>query len=331
MSEFIIKNEAFKLGMFDKVPQPQNGECFLLYQEGAGMRNSMVISHGSKYSTTAVRHGHYNKKATISLQEKTFRQSYQVAMKDRDFHFNVSITISYFLQDVQTYFFDSLIETDDIQRMVRETVRGQDGVWDVRESLDMRNDLEDNIEQKMKRLTGIKIRTPEVEVVPDEAAVKILDSNRDKTVEIYRSRNEADKVIETNVQGGRIADSKKELKGKQIEDLANMVQNFGSMAPIMEEYFKGNITGTQLYEYIAKAKIDNMNILNEAVKSDMLPDKDILDWLNDLLSSNGIIPNNYQRLASQNETVSKIETKDNDTEERVDEKDTFSPADGDFI
>lgn len=328
MSEFIIKEEVFRLGIFDKVPEPLAGECFLLYQAGAGMRNSMVISHGSRYSSTEVRHRHYNKKVNISLQEKMVSQNYQVAMKNRDFHFNTAVKIRYYVQDVQEYFFEGQAEADDIQRVIREVVRSQDGKWDVSESIDMRNDLEDKIEQKMRRFAGIKIRTPEVNVVPDEAAVKILDSNRDRTVEIHLSRNRADKEIASNEQAGRIADSKKEIKGKQIEDLATMVQNFGSMAPIMEEYFKGNLDGTQLYGYIEKAKSDNMAILNEAVKRDMLSDKDILERLNDILCGNGIIQSDkYQQIADHSEDVNRLEMKD----EGTDEEERLSPADGDFI
>lgn len=333
MNEFIVKEEAFRLNLFDKVPEPTSGECFLLYQQGAGINNSMVVSNGVKYSNTAVRHGHYNMKVTLSLREKSFVKHYQVAMKDRDFYFDVSVEISYLLQDVQEYFFHGQMEGDDIQRVVREAVRAQDGKWDVREGIDMERDLDSLIEQKLKRFAGVRIRPPKVSAVPDEAAVKILNSNRDRTVEMFRSRNEADKEIETNRQGGRIADSKKLLKEKQIEDLANMVQNFGNMAPIMEEYFKGNLNGTQLYEYIARVKSENMTILNEAVKNDMLPDKDIIDKINGILGDNVIIQGNRQhRLVSSKEPVAEIGVKESEEGAVEGEEDLeTSFADGDLL
>lgn len=331
MSEFILKEEGFRLGMFDKVPEPASGECFLLYQQGAGIHNSMVISAGVKYSNTQVRHGHFNKKAIVSLQEKSFQQHYQVAMKDRDFHFDVSIEIIYLLQDVQEYYFHGKMEDDDIQRAVREAVRVQDGKWDVRESLDMENELCQLIEQKARRFAGIRIRPPKISAVPDEEAVKILNSNRDKTVEMLRYRNEADKEIETNRQGGRIAVSQRELKDRKIEDLANMVQNFGNMAPIMEEYFNGNLNGTQLYEYIARIKRENMEILNEAVKNDMLPDKDVIEKINHILGNDGIIQGDRnQRL--EGKKTAEIEAKgDGERTDREDAELEDSFADGDFL
>jgi len=51
MSEFIIREEGFKLGWAEKVPSPQEGECFLLCQSGAGEQSSMLISYGIKYSS----------------------------------------------------------------------------------------------------------------------------------------------------------------------------------------------------------------------------------------------------------------------------------------
>lgn len=330
MSEFIVKEEPFKLGILEKVPLPQVNECFLLYQAGAGESNSFVISHGAVYSTTQVRHGRYNKKVTLSLNEKTLKQNYQVSMKDQDFHFNVQVEVSYFLQDVRAYFFQGQMEEDDVQHVIKEAVRMQDGIWDVQQTLNVRNNLEDKIEQDLRRFTGIRFKTPKVDVAPDEMAEKIINSNRDKTVEIHQFKNETDKEIAYNEQGGRIADSKKELKAKKIEDLANMVQKFGGMAPIIEEYFKDNINGEELYEYISRAKNDKMNLLHSAVSSDMLSDKEVVEKLNDILGTNGILQTNeYKKLSDNSENRNKIEMKSE--EKQVDEAEDFSPTDGDYI
>lgn len=329
MSEFIMKEEPFKLGLLEKVMTPRSGECFLLYQTGAGERKSMIINHGTAYSTTEVRHGHYNRKVTISLKENKLRKNYQIAMKNRDFYFNVSVEVSYFLQDVQVYFFQDRMEEDDVQHIIKNAVRGQDGIWDIQQSLDIRNVLEDEIEHKLKRFSGVKFRTPEVNVVPDEAAAKILNSNRDTTVEINRFKNEADKEIATNKNDGRIVDSKKELKAKQIEDLATMVQNFGSMAPIMEEYLKGNMNGEELYQYISRAKSEKMNLLNMAVSNDMLSQQELVEKLNEILGNNGIIQSNEHKLTNKKEENAKIET--TTKEEKEDTLEEFSPVDGEYI
>lgn len=104
MREFVVNEEDFSLGFIEKVPEPKEGECFLLYQEGAGAGKSRIISHGVKYSATAVRHEHYNKKVIFMLQKKDIQQRYRIVMANTDFFFNVDVCISYEIQDVQKYF-----------------------------------------------------------------------------------------------------------------------------------------------------------------------------------------------------------------------------------
>ena len=67
MSEFIVKEENFKLGLMERVPMPNEGECFLLYQTGGGAGKSIVINSGGRYSSAEVRHGHYDRKVSLSL------------------------------------------------------------------------------------------------------------------------------------------------------------------------------------------------------------------------------------------------------------------------
>lgn len=123
MSEFVLNEEAFKLGVMEKVPSPQEGECFLLFQSGAGVQDSMIINYGAKYSSTDVRHKRYNQKITLSLKEKEFNQSYHVVMKDKNFRFDVSVKMSYSLQNVRAYFFQGKMEEEDILHVVRNAVR----------------------------------------------------------------------------------------------------------------------------------------------------------------------------------------------------------------
>lgn len=77
MSDFITEEESFGLRLMERLPESREGECFLLYQMGAGMESSMIIRRGVKYSPTAVRHGHYNRKATLSLRSLSFSGNYR--------------------------------------------------------------------------------------------------------------------------------------------------------------------------------------------------------------------------------------------------------------
>lgn len=327
MSEFILGVEAFKLGFTEKVPMPKENECFLLYQAGGGERKSFVVQSGIKYSATAVRHGRYNQKAIISLTGRQINQNYRVAMMDNDFYFNVGVKISYSLNNVTEYFFGCQIDRDDAARTLRTIMRENDGKWNIQQRWEIQSHLENEIERRLKKYTGVRFVIQELTVTLDESAEKMLESNRKKTVGIHVTTNETDEQIAKNEQNLRIADSERQLKIKKIEELAEMINMFGNMAPIVEDYLKGGMSGEQLYNFIIQAKNDNMAMLNTAISNDLLTEKEIIEKLNEIIGNNGMLKKESQQLSGNNQE--KIEEK-SEAEKAVAEEEAF-PEDGDYI
>lgn len=342
MSEFIVSEEPFKLGLVEKAPSPQEGECFLLCQSGAGAQSSMLINYGVKYSSAEIRHGHYNQKITFSLKEKGFNQSYRVVMEDKDFHFNVTVKMSYALQDARAYFFQGRMEEEDVLHTVRNAIRQQDGKWNAWEDIDLQNALENEIEKKLKQYEGVKFRRLEVVAAPEEAAAKMRDSNKKKTVGIHVSKNETDEQIARNEQAERVADSEQKLKIKQISDMALLWQNFGNMGSIVDEYLKGNMDGKELYDYLMRARSEKMSMLQTAVSGDMLTQKETMEKLNEIFANNEFLQAAEHKQLPGKE-VDKIEEKsgkdadgrEENEKEEIEETDqteeTAQFADGDYI
>ncbi|MCI8536327.1 MAG: hypothetical protein HFG68_12355 [Hungatella sp.] len=325
MSEFIVKDEFFKLGILDRVPVPNDGECFLLYQTGAGKKSSFIIQNGIRYSSAQIRHGRYNRMATISLNSKSMIQKYAISMRDPNFYFDVMIQVSYILQDIQEYFFSEQIDQEDIHQMIRKVIQKHDREWDIQQIWDAENDLENELEQRLRKYESIKFRIMHVEVSPDEIASKMLQSNRNKIVEIHVAKNETDEKIAKNEQTKRIFDSENELKIKKIQDMAIMIRNFGSLAPVVQEYFMGNMNGTDLYNYISKSKMDDLNRLNLIVSNDLLPQEEVITKLNEILKDNKFFQEE-EKQPLLGEKESKIEEIKEETNE-----DSFSLEDGDYI
>lgn len=167
------------------------------------------------------------------------------------------------------------MDETDIQQILKSVIRGQDGKWNVQQGWEIRNILEDYIEKKLKQFEGVRFKILELNVEPDEDAVKMLRSNRETTVGIHVAANKTDEQIAMNKQKERIADSEKILTMKQIEDMAYMMKNFGNLGPIVSDYLQNGMSGVELYNYIMKAKTDNMTILNTAVSNDMLTQKEL--------------------------------------------------------
>lgn len=320
MSEFVLNEEPFKLGLVEKVPSPQKEECFLLCQSGAGAQNSMLINHGVRYSSAEIRHGHYNQKITLSLEEKTFSQSYRVSMEDKDFHFDVMVKMAYALQDARIYFFQGKMEEEDISHTVRNAMRQQDEKWKVGEDIKLQNALETEIEKKLEQYKGVRFRRLEVLVTPEEAAEKIRESNKKKTVGIHVSKNETDEQIARNEQAERVADSEQRLKMKQISDMALMWKNFGNMGSIVNEYLKGNMDGKELYNYIMKGQAENISMLKLASEGDMLTQKEIMEKLNEIFANNEFLLAAEQKQLSVKEEKKEENGKDAGEEEKSGEK-----------
>lgn len=337
MSEFIKDKEPFKLGLLDKVPSPEEGECFLLYQEGAGSANSVLINYGVRYSSTEIRHGRYNQKAIFSLEEKAFNQNYRIMMEDNNFYYDVTIKMSYILQDVKVYFFQGILEEGDIQQAIRSIIRRQDGKWDILGEAKLQSELETEIEKKLKQYEGIRFKQLEVVVRPEADAEKLRESNKSKTVGIHVAKNETDEKIARNEQNERIIESERKLKSKQIEDMALMWKNFGDMGAIVNEYFKGKIDGKELYNYILRARSEKMGMLQTVASNDMMTGNEILNELNKVLSNNEFlqIAESQQLSGEEAGKSEKKEAEDKDTEvpdreeEETNDEDTFS--DGDYI
>ena len=337
MSEFIVSEETFKLGWAERVPTPQEGECFLLYQSGAGAQSSFLINYGVKYSSAGIRHGHYNQKVKISLRQKMFSQSYRVIMQVADFHFNVMVRMSYDIRDVRMYFFEGKMEEDDVQNTVRKVIRQQDRRWNAWEDIELQNTLENEIEKSLKRYEGVRFRNLEITVTPEEDAVKMRDSNKKKTVGIHVAKNEMDEQIAKNEQAERLVDSEQKLKIKQISDMALLCQNFGNMGPIVEEYLKGNMDGKELYDYIMRSRAEKLGVLQTVASGDMLTQEETIEKLNEILSNSDFLQTTeFQKLPTKE--VSRIEGsstgndgKDMKNEEQIvnkeDKKEIFSNGD----
>lgn len=330
MRDFIINEENFSLRLMEKVPEPEVNECFLLYQTGAGVNASMVISNGGKYSSTAVRHGHYNKKVILSLQTLDFNEDYCIVMVDVDFHFNVKVKISYRLRDVQKYFFHGNLNGEEISSTVRESVRKQNRRWNVSQGWELQDKLEELIEKELKQYQGVEFKLT-IEVTPDEEAVKIQESNRNKVVSIHTSNNMTEEQIAQNENKEKIKASEFKYKIEQLKDTAFMMKNFGELGPIMNEYLRDNINGIELYNYIMQSKTDEMNLLRAAMETDVLTQSEALDKLNAILEGRNFTKSEQQLLGENKKEQGTLQAqeKGEQTQENDIGKDSY--IDGGFV
>ena len=136
---------------------PKEGECFLLYQDGAGKDDSKVINYGIKYSSTEIRRGKYNKKAVISLRPCVIRHDQKMILENENFYFDVSVKLSCSLVDVLTFFFiDNCPEEEEIHSIIRAAIKSFDGEWNITQSHKAQGKLEESLTNKLNSYSGMK-------------------------------------------------------------------------------------------------------------------------------------------------------------------------------
>lgn len=274
MSEFVIKKEKFKFGILDKVPVAEEGECILLYRESDGQNGSYLIDSLTKSYSAAIRRGKYNMKVTLSLKEKTSKQSYRVEMLKNGFYFNVKISMKYALKDVRQYFFADYAESEKkVVGDIRNILSENDGRWDMVKGNELENTLQQKLEERLQGYSGLRFSDINVEVTPDENASILLRSDRNKDIEVHTHKNETEVKVAKNEHEGKVLDSQYALQRKRAEQLQEVAQAFGSLAPIAIEYLDGKIDGAEMHRYLEEKREKDLSVLLEARKQDWLTDQ----------------------------------------------------------
>lgn len=331
MREFIIREEGFSLKFTEKVPEPNEGECFLLYQEGTGLKKSMVVSRGVKYSSSAVRREHYNRKVTFSLRKQGFTQKFHVVTANTDFSFQVDVSLSCEIQDVQEYYFGEWMEEDTLCQIVKKCMVKQHKRWQIKQGWELQRELDEDIGRALKQFAGLRFRVV-VEVRLDEAAEKILKSDRDSAVDIHLSDNRKNVQIAGNEHRAAIAESESALKMQQIGQIRMLLQNFGTLGPVANEYLEGKIDGKEFYSYIMKARAEEMDMLKVAMEGDLIPTDDIMVKINDILSNRQFGEIEQKQPAGSGGALEMRSSGQTDMAYAArEEEEAETPADGDFL
>lgn len=320
MNDFIISTEDFKFKILDKVPVPQNNQAILLYRTEYGENGSLVIDSRWKPQTAEIRRGRFDKKITVSLESKEISCNQKVMMKNKDFYFDISVRISYALADIKSYYFGAKAEDEyEIRRGVRGLLNGCGEKWDIKEEPMAEIYIEQKLDMLFNNFKSFKFRLENVTVKPDADAESIINSDRKKQVNIHVGQNQTEEKIAENKQKELIFESEKILQNKKLERMATMMNTFGALGPIVEEYLRENIGGDALYEYINKNKINELNLLDAALKNDTITQEDAFRKVERILSDSQSVQNGDEKALLDKEPVKEAA------------KEEYTLSDGDYL
>lgn len=271
MEEFIIKVENFKFGLLDKPPIADANQCILLYREGVGENGSMVIDSRTRPLAADIRRGKFNKIAYLSLEEKSVNCKFQLAMSDYKFYFQIIVTVHYSLENAREYYFANRKEgKEGIVKTLQEVIGEHDKQYKIDQEVDLRNDLQRGIRRRLEKCRMLFIASIDISVEADSDAQRILRSGKDKTIETKIYEDETDIKVSKNSQDEKVVASENRLRSQQIQKLQEMTMQFGKLSPIMEKYFNGDLDGEELFNYIEKSQINDLNIIKTAVDNNLM-------------------------------------------------------------
>lgn len=273
MAEFVLKEEGFKFGLFDKVPVAISGQSILLYRKQYGTNGSMVIDSAYTPFSADVRRGKFDTMVIFSMGEQSKKVQDKVQVAGYKCYFAVTIEIRYRLANVREYYFSMSASCEKkLEQVLKDCIYMQDKEFDLHGSIDLKRELEKQIENKLQSISYLYILNISVEVQPDDATQKLIDSDLKKMSSIHINENDTDMEIIRNRDKIRVQQSEKALKRVKVQQFTEMYQQFGDMASVMDDYFDGKIDGEKLYKMLRQMKVEDLTYLEEGLKNDILPD-----------------------------------------------------------
>ena len=162
----------------------------------------------------------------------------------------------------------------------------------------------------------------EADVEDNTAQIHSFFSKRSFNYEIDTKKKRI--AVTYNEDKKKVAESERELKFQQIKEMAFMMKAFGDLGPIVDEYIQGKIGGKEFYDYIMKARTNDMNLLNMAMSTEMLTQKEAFEKLDNILTSNRFAKAE-QQLPDKN--IDEIDFQEDEDEESDMEQKSFSDGD----
>lgn len=322
MSEFVIKKERFKFGILDKVPVAEKDECVLLYREDQGENGSIVIDCVTKALSADVRRGKFNVKVTFTLKDRINDQSVKLAMADCAYYFIIKVKVSYRLKNVREYFFRDNAESEErITKDIRKKLDENDKKWGMRFGNELERKLQKELENLFQEYHSLRFSKVSVDVIPDEDANKLIQSDKNKDIVIHTQANEMDVEVARKEQEGKVLDSNYVLQMKKVGQMEQLAKSFGEIAPVASEYLDGKMDGRELYQYIEAKREKDMELLLRAREEDWLTDQSLNEKLGEIIGNR-----NFMQL----ERREQLENKNGEQIEQK-EKENNIVEDGDYL
>lgn len=274
MASLVIKIEGFKYKIFDQVPVAAPGQSILLYRSTDGLNGSMLIDGMYTPYSSDVRRGKFDTKVTFSMDIQSLQIQDKVLIEGHICYFMININIKYKLRNVREYYFN---ESGSFEKRIESHVKDfnydNNSKFTLYQERDLQKKLNDDINSNLQQFSYLDFTNVTVEVKLDDEALKLVESDREKRRIMYITKNDSDMKILKNEEQMRVKESERKLDLTKSLSFAELVQQYGELAPMMKEYFDGKIDGQQLDQRIREKKREDIQYITDGLKNDIVSEE----------------------------------------------------------
>lgn len=281
---FTVSN--FKFSIFDSVPKPDSNKAYILYKEGGNADRILVITEQNPVLGSQIRAGGYNRLMEISIEEKNFEFRKEIADETNSFRFFINVHLKYRVNDPVYIFKNRIKSTEEKIRVIVSNAIGEEHKkYDIESQIELENDMKAKISKKLQDILYIEIMELSLEVVLDERAQRIIDSNLDAMAMDVVERNANEKIsreiaekkkieIQQLEAAKEIEKRKNALNMEKAEGMKALEEKLGEDYSTFLAYVNGEITSIEFDQQMHKnrnaAMVAKLQYFKQLVEMDVL-------------------------------------------------------------
>lgn len=327
IDKFILANEAFKLGRFEKAPIAEKDTALVLYRERDGIQSGMVILPDQTVVSGKILREKFDKKMVVDLSKREMSMAVKIKAQEEYCFFLVNIDIEYAIRDVKYAISNELEMTvNTTNDKVREIMNGYQQKFKIEDETELEKEIQ-NLSSRLASYFEYLYIHATTSVRLDENAQKVYDSNAKLKVDSTIHENEsmikkqdariAGELKRTEYEEAvKTSSEKAKLNHARTKELQDLSESFGEDSILVNAYINGTIGDLEFNEKLREQRAEKeekrFQELKELYKMGIVTEENINNYASQVVFGKCIVPSVEEKKNEAIEQKDKIEIEDGD-------------------
>lgn len=325
IDKFILANETFKLGRFEKAPKAEQNTALVLYRERDGIQSGMVILPEQIVVSGKILREKFDKKMVVDLSKRDMNLEMKIKAQEEYCFFLVNINIEYAIRDVKYAISNELETTGNV---INEKVREILNVYQQKFRIEDETELEREIQCLSSQLAGyfeylyihavayVRLNENGQKMYDSYAKLKVDTTIRENASELEKQNKRLEgELIRTGYEEAiKTTNEKIKLNQAKIQEVQGLSESFGEDGILVSAYFNGKIGEIELNEKLRKQRAETeekrFQELKELYKMGIVTDENINNYASQVVFGKCVVPSVEEKKNNAIEQKDKIEIED---------------------